>query len=174
MIQKHIKSKNLNGSVEINKNIMADMADMIRVSPIASRILFLLIAYADDNNFVITNIKTIGKLLCLDKKEVEYGLNTLIKNGYIETKNVKLNHENIIVGVSHDKKLYEKTKRRVWKVIGEKFVTTLKLKDIYNKFHINENIIKCSNNQNGNIIKHIKDNLFYDSRINNNEIIWEM
>ena len=87
---------------------------------------------------------------------------------------MKLQHENDIIGAIHDRKLYNKTRKKIWRVVGEKLVTTVKLNGTYNRFYVNSNIIKCSNNQFGNIIKHIKGNLFYDNRINNNEIVWEM
>ena len=174
MIQKHISGKNLVGEVTINKNILPDIADLIRLSPTSCRILLLFIAYADDTNSVITDVNTISKLLGVEKRLTESALRNLIKNGYIEAKEVKLNHKNDIIGVVHDKKLYNKTRKLVWKVVGEKLVTTFKLNGTYNRFYINENIAKCKNNQSGNIIKHIDGNLFYDNRISNDEIIWEM
>ena len=174
MIQKHIPSKNLTGNVTINKNIMADLSDLIRLSPTACRILLLFIAYADDSNSVITTTKTISKMLGIDIKLTESSIRTLIKNGYIEVKEVELQHENDIVGVIHDKRLYNKTRKQIWKVVGEKLVTKFKLSGTYNRFYINTNISTCSNNQHGNVIKYIKGNLFYDNRIDDNEIIWEM
>lgn len=174
MVQRHISSKNLTGSVALNKNIMADLADLIRLSPTACRILLLFIAYADDSNSVITTIKTISKMLGINIKLAESSIRTLIKNGYIEVKEVELQHENDIVGVVHDKRLYNKTRKQIWKVVGEKLITTYKLNGRYNRFYINTNISKCSNNQHGNIIKYMKGNLFYDNRIDDNEIIWEM
>ena len=174
MVQKHIASKKLTGEISLNKNIMADLADLIRLSPTASRILLLFMAYADSENSVITDITTISKLLGITKQSSEAAIRTLIKNGYVEMSEVKLNHENDIIGVVHDKKLYNKTRRQVWKVVGEKLVTTVKLTGTYNRFYINTNIAKCTSNKHGNIIKYIKGNLFYDYRIDDNEIIWEM
>ena len=174
MVQKHISSKNLNGSVKFNKNMLADIADLIRLSPTSCRVLLLLIAHADDNNSIITDVKTISKLLGVDVEKIKSAIRNLIKNGYIEMREVQLNHTKDITGVIHDKKLYYKSHKKVWKVIGDKIVTSYKLTGTYNRFYINTNIVKCNNNQSNNILKYIKGNLFYDNRILNNEIIWEM
>lgn len=174
MIQKHIVSKNLQGSLTCNKNSLADLADLIRISPISSRVFLLLAAYADDTNAIITDINTIAKMLGVKEEKVKYALRTLIRNGYIEAKEVKLAHKKDIMGVIHDKKLYYKSHKKIWKVIGEKLVTSYKISGTYNRFYINDYIIKCSNNgQEGNILKHIMGNLFYDSRVLNNELLSE-
>lgn len=174
MVQKHIVSKNLQGSLTFNKNALADLADLVRLSPISSRVFLLLTAYADDTNAVITDVNTIAQMLGVKEEKVKYALRTLIRNGYIEAKEVKLAHKKDIVGVIHDKKLYYKSRKKIWKVVGEKLVTSYKLNGTYNRFYINNYIAKCSNNgQHGNILKHIMGNLFYDSRILNNEILWE-
>lgn len=172
--QKHIPSRNLKGVVKLNKESIADIADLIRLSPTSCRVLLLLMAYSDDKNNVITNIGTIAKLIGVDIKKAKYCIVTLIENGYIEATNIKIKHENDIFGVSHDKSLYKKSNKQIWKVTGDKYITTFKITGEYNRFHINSNIVKCSNNQEGNILTHINGNLFYDNRISNNEIIWEM
>lgn len=174
MIQKHIASKNLSGSVTFNKNMLADIAELVRLSPTACRILLLFIAYADDSNSIITDVKTISNMIGMNVEKVKSAIRNLIRNGYVEMKEVKLNHSKDIIGVVHDRKLYYKSHKKIWKVVGEKFVTTYKLTGTYNRFYIHPNIVRCSNNQQNNILKHIKGNLFYDTRILNDEIIWEM
>ena len=174
MIQHHISNKEISGVVKLNKNIMADLADLIRLSPTSCRILFLFMAYADDENAVITDIHTISKLLGVEKKNVEASLRTLIKNGYVEMSEVKLQHENAIIGAVHDKNLYEASHRTEWKVVGERFVTNIKLHGTYNRFYINDNIAKCASGQHNNVIKRIGKNLFYDKRLLTSEILWEM
>lgn len=174
MQQKHIFNKHLKGELKLNKSMILDIAELIRLSPTAARILFLLASYADNKNTIITTPYTIGQLLGLKKEEIEYHLRKLIANGYIECNKVKLSHSHDIYGVVHDTNLYDKTNGEVWEVIDEKLVTTVELNNIYNRFWINDSIIKCSDNGCGNIIKHIKGNLFYDNRINNDDIIWEL
>ena len=63
MIQKHINIKNLQGTVSLNKDILVDLAELVRISPISSRLLFFIMGYADDNNEIITNVKTLSKYL---------------------------------------------------------------------------------------------------------------
>lgn len=175
MVQKHINSKNLKGIVTLNKNILADLADLIRLSPTASRLLFLIIAYADSNNSLISTTTTLGKMLGIDKKSAQSAMKTLVKNGYIELYTTEISKKEDIIGVYHDKELYKKSNKRIWKVIGDKYITTLDFSGVYTKLVLNSNIGKCSDTGSGNhILLNIKNNLFYDSRIKNAEIIWEM
>lgn len=175
MTQKHINSKHLNGTVSLNKNTLADIADLIRISPVACRTFLLIIAYSDDSNSVITDVATIAKMLGISKESAKGAMKVLIQNGYIEASEVQLEHEHDIEGVVHDKRLYRKSKKEVWKVIGKKLVTKLHINGIYNRFYVNENIAKCGDNgQEGNFIKHLSGNLFYDSRVHESEIMWEM
>ena len=174
MVQKHIYNKNIKGILTLNKSCLADIADLIRTSPTSSRVLLLFMAYADDSNSVITDVKTVCAMLGEKQAKIEYALRNLIRNGYIEATEIKLCHENDIIGVTHDKKLFVKSNNQIWKVVGEKLVTTVELNGTYNRFRINENIAMFDNGQKNNMIKHIKGNLFYDNRIRNNEIIWEL
>lgn len=79
-----------------------------------------------------------------------------------------------IIGKEHDVELYLASNKRIWKVIGNKYIGTFKIKGKYIKLRVNENIIKCSNNRTGNIIINIKDNLYYDTRIEDNDLKWEL
>ena len=83
MIQKHINIKNLQGTVSLNKDILVDLAELVRISPLSSRLLFFIMGYADDNNEIITNIKTLARYLGRSKEQIEYAVKNLIKNGYI-------------------------------------------------------------------------------------------
>ena len=174
MEQKHIANKDVTGAILVNKNILADLADLIRLSPTSCRVLLMFMAYADDSNSVITDIRTIAQLLGIEIKKAAYAVRTLAKNGYIEVKEVQLNHKNDIIGVIHDKKLYNRSKKKIWKVVGEKLITTYELTGTYNRFYINQNVVRCATGKRNNVLLHIKGNLFYDKRIDNNEIIWEM
>lgn len=175
MIQKHTGSKNVQGTITLNKTALSDIGELYRLMPSAARIWFLLIAYADDNNAIITDVSTISKMLGLDTKLVECSLVRLVKNGYITMINVRLRHENDIIGVQHDEEMYENTEGEVWKVIREKYLGTIKFKELKLKIKINDNIVQCSNNQRNNVLIGLdKDGkVFYDTRIRDNEIIWE-
>ena len=175
MLQKHINSKNIQGTITLNKTALADIGELYRLMPVAARIWFLLIAYADDNNAIITNVNTIAKMLGVQEKLAQHGLSRLVENGYITIITVRLRHENDLIGVQHDEDLYEETGGEVWKVTREKYLGTIKLNKHYLKIRINENIVQCSNNQRNNILIGLdKDGrVFYDTRIRDNEIIWE-
>ena len=174
MIQKHINIKNLQGTVSLNKDVLVDLAELVRISPLSSRLLFFIMGYADDNNEIITNIKTLAKYLGRSKEQVEYSVKNLIKNGYITMSCVDIDKSIDIIGKEHDIELYLASNKRIWKVIGNKYIGTFKIKGKYIKLKVNENIIKCSNNRTGNIILNIKDNLYYDTRIEDNDLKWEL
>lgn len=174
MIQKHVYIKNLQGTVSLNKDVLVDLAELVRISPLSSRLLFFIMGYADDNNEIITNIKTLSRYLGRSKEQVEYAAKNLIKNGYITMSCVDIDKSIDIIGKEHDIELYLASNKRIWKVIGNKYIGTFKIKGKYIKLRVNKNIIKCSNNRTGNIIINIKDNLYYDTRIEDNDLKWEL
>ena len=174
MIQKHVYIKNLQGTVSLNKDVLVDLAELVRISPLSSRLLFFIMGYADDNNEIITNIKTLAKYLGRSKEQIEYSVKNLIKNGYITMSCVDIDKSIDIIGKEHDIELYLASNKRIWKVIGNKYIGTFKIKGKYIKLRVNKNIIKCSNNRTGNIIINIKDNLYYDTRIEDNDLKWEL
>lgn len=174
MIQKHIYIKNLQGTVSINKDILVDLAELVRISPLSSRLLFFIMGYADDNNEIITNIKTLARYLGRSKEQIECAVKNLIKNGYITMSCVDIDKSIDIIGKEHDIELYLASNKRIWKVIGNKYIGTFKIKGKYIKLRVDKNIIKCSNNRTGNIIINIKDNLYYDTRIEDNDLHWEL
>ena len=174
MIQKHVYIKNLQGTVSLNKDVLVDLSELVRISPLSSRLLFFIMGYADDNNEIITNIKTLARYLSRSKEQVEYAVKNLIKNGYITMSCVDIDKSIDIIGKEHDIELYLASNKRIWKVIGNKYIGTFKIKGKYIKLRVNKNIIKCSNNRTGNIIINIKDNLYYDTRIEDNDLHWEL
>ena len=174
MIQKHINIKNLQGIVSLNKDVLVDLAELVRISPLSSRLLFFIMGYADDNNEIITNIKTLARYLGRSKEQIECAVKNLIKNGYITMSCVNIDKSIDIIGKEHDIELYLASNKRIWKVIGNKYIGTFKIKGKYIKLRVNKNIIKCSNNRTGNIIINIKDNLYYDTRVEDNDLHWEL
>ena len=174
MIQKHVYIKNLQGTISLNKDVLVDLAELVRISPLSSRLLFFIMGYADDNNEIITNIKTLARYLGRSKEQIECAVKNLIKNGYITMSCVNIDKSIDIIGKEHDIELYLASNKRIWKVIGNKYIGTFKIKGKYIKLKVNENIIKCSNNRTGNIILNIKDNLYYDTRIEDNDLKWEL
>ena len=174
MIQKHVYIKNLQGTVSLNKDVLVDLAELVRISPLSSRLLFFIMGYADDNNEIITNIKTLARYLGRSKEQIECAVKNLIKNGYITMSCVNIDKSIDIIGKEHDIELYLASNKRIWKVIGNKYIGTFNIKGKYIKLRVNKNIIKCSNNRTGNIIINIKDNLYYDTRVEDNDLHWEL
>ena len=155
---------------------MADLTDMIRLSPNASRVLMLLLAHIDNKNSLITNTDTIGKMLGLTETSVKNALMLLNEKDYLEVYRIKLNNRNKIIKYIHDKQLWYKSRHKIWKVIDKKLFTTIQLNGEYIKIVINDFIIKGKNRNNydNNILLNVDKNLFYDKRIKNDEILWEI
>ena len=174
-MQKHICC-NLQGEVKINKSCMADLTDMIRISPNASRVLMFLFAHIDNKNSLITNLLTVSKMLGMTETMVKNSLILLSQKNYIDLYTVKLNHHNRIMKYIHDKKLWQESKHKIWKIVDKKLLTEIHLSQEYIKITVNNFIATGRNkdNKDNNILLHIDKNLFYDKRIKDDEILWEI
>ena len=168
-MQKHIMTKNVDGTVTLDKKSIADICELIRRSPTAGRVFFFLLAYADKDNKLISNVKTISKALNLDKQRVFNAFKYLTENGFVEAYEIKLNHTTEIPAVIHDTEKYEDSDGTIWEVIGEKKIEYV-LTGTYNKFIISDVIAKCSTNQSGNVLINLKGNLFYDTSLPESEL----
>lgn len=168
-MQRHIATKNVDGTVTIDKKSIADICELTRRSPTASRVFFFLLAYADNNNTLISNIKTIGKALNLDKQRIYHAFKYLTDNGFVEAFEVELNIDTKISRFIHDKDKYEESDNKVWEIIDEKPIGYI-IKGKHNKFVINDVIAKCSTNQIGNVLLHVGGNLFYDVTLPESEL----
>ena len=168
-MQKHIATKNVDGVVTLDKKSIADICELVRRSPTSGRIFFFLLAYADDTNTLISNVKAIGKALNLDDKQVYNAFRYLTDNGFVEAYKVELNHDSGIMAYEHDVDRYEETEGQVWKVIDQHPVGYV-IKGKYNKFVISDSIAKCSTNQHGNLLLHVGGNLFYDVSLPESEL----
>ena len=60
---KHIVNRHSLGNIEIDKDSLADITELIRISPTASRVLFVISNFADSTNSLISKVKTIAKVL---------------------------------------------------------------------------------------------------------------
>lgn len=167
---KHISNPHNVGNIEIAKYSLADISELIRESPISARVLFCIANNADSNNELITDIKTLSKIFNIKKEEIKYALNKLFKNGFIDITTVKIDHKEDIYKYIHDEVLYEKSKKTIWNVVDTELVYEYKVKGTFNKFTVNEAVIKCSDNKHSNVLLHVKNHLFFDKNINDNEI----
>lgn len=168
-LQKHIMTKNVDGSVILDKKSIADICELIRRSPTAGRVFFFLLAYADKDNKLISNIKTISKALNLEKQRVYNAFKYLTENGFVEAYEVKVSHATEIPAVVHDTDKYEDSNGTIWEVIEEKKIDYV-LTGTFNKFVISEAIAKCNTNQSGNFLVNLAGNLFYDIELPENEL----
>jgi hypothetical protein len=174
LIQKYISdSSNLHGNITLEKKCIANLIDLIRVAPNSARVFILLTAYASRNNTVITDVRSISKILGIhDINFTKAAVNCLIENGYITMKTIKINTERGIEGVLHDRFLYDLSDKETWEVIGTKHVLDFKINGEFNIITINEDFAygeECTE-EGSNLILHIRNRLFYDTAIMDEEI----
>lgn len=177
LTQRYLNTDLHGGKINFNKKYIANYIDLIRISPTTSRILFLISSYANRNNTVITDCHTIKKLLGLgDVRIVKSSLLTLVNNGYITIKTIQLNTKTDIIKVTHDRDLYKKSLFKEWKVIDEPIIEEFKVSGAFNLITINDDMITCEEDTEGgsNLILHLKNNLFYDKNIVNDEILFSV
>lgn len=174
MEQKYIKDGQfLHGKVNFEKKCIANYIDLIRISPTTARVFLLLCSYMSRNNKVITDSNSISKILAIaESKTVEASLRSLIENGYITMDTIKLNSKKEITGVIHDRNLYNESKAEKWEVIGNKVITNYILDGEFNIFTVSEDFAtgdECTE-EGSNLILHIKDRLFFDTTISEEDI----
>lgn len=172
-MHKHLVS-NVKGENIINKESLADIVELIRTSPTSSRLFFLLAAYSNNDNYIITNIATLSKMLGIVEIRTKNALQMLLEDGYIEIHKVKLQHSNTFMGVQHDKDLWKKSNFTEWKVIGEKPIGSLTLSGCYMKIILNDFVIKSKTERDNNFLLNIDKHLYYDTSIKEDDILWEM
>ena len=172
-MSKHIKNPNSDGSIEINKSSLGDIVELTRVSPTSTRVLYTIANYSDKNNSLISNINTLSLVLGEKKDVIKHSLRKLFKDGFIDIQKVQIDHKQDLFKFIHNQQLYELSHEIIWRVIGTELVDTVSLNGIYNKFTVNPAIITCNTNKENTILIHATGNLFYDTSIRDNEIIWE-
>lgn len=174
MVQKYIKDgANLHGAITLEKKCIANIIDMIRINPTAARVFILMTAYASRNNTVISDTNTISKLLGIkDDNKTKSAIRVLIENGYISMRSCKIHVDRDFNGVNHDRFLHKLSEGEDWVVTGEKLITNFKLDREFNIFTIDESFSsgdECTQ-EGSNLILHLKDRLFYDTSITEEEI----
>lgn len=169
----HISNPNNIGNIKINKSSLADISELIRESALSTRVLFCIASNADSSNELITDVKTLSKIIGCKKEEIKYALRKLNRNGFIDIDTVQINHKEDIYKFIHDEDLYEKSKETIWNVVDTELVDEYKVTGTFNRITVNDAIIKCSDNKHNKVLLHVKGHLFFDKSINDNEIISE-
>lgn len=170
---KHIRISDMQGKIKIDKQSLADLVELIRVSPISARILLVLSAYVDKKNRLITTPKTISKMLNAKTELVEYGFRKLAKEGFIDLEVVKLNHKQTAELVTHDLELYWDSEETIWQVISRQRAEQVDLTGKYIRATLNSAVITGTKNGENRTLFQVTNNLFFDRNINDNEIFNE-
>ena len=104
---------------------------------------------------------------------IKHSLCKLFRDGFIDIKKVQIDHKQDLFKFIHNKQVYDLSHGAIWRVIGTELVDTVTLDGTYNKFIVNPAIITCKATKENNILIHATGNLFYDTSVRSDEIIWE-
>lgn len=168
-----ISSKNTKGTVNFTKSMLHSMANLSSISPRSLSLFLTLCNYADDNGSIITNIKTLAHLIQTPIRKIDYCIRTLKEYGFITVKQININYNHDIFGKIHDKQNYYRTNKQEWNITGERYLTTISLKGTYIRIYLNKELVSFANGYYNTLLLHIKNNLYYDTRLSDNQIIEE-
>lgn len=172
-MRKHIKNKDACGNIEFDKSCVGDIIELTRTNPTSTRVLLTLANYSDKSNSLITDVNTISYILGEQPRTIRYALNKLYNLGFIDISHVEINHTQNLFRYKHNKQVYQLTNHTIWRVIGTELIGSYDLKGVYFKFTVNNGIITCKNDKTNNLLVQCKGNIFYDTSLKNNELIWE-
>lgn len=167
---KHIKAKDLSGKIKLDKKSIGDIIELTRISPVSTRILLLISAYVDKHNSLITTVDTLSYMLNLKNETTSYGIRKLFKEGFIDLCIVKLDYKNKGSIVKHDEELYFDSGEKIWEVISRERASILDLTGRYLKIMINPKVITGTKERDNRVLFKVKDSIFFDKDINENEI----
>lgn len=165
----HIVNNTIRGYVHFNKCGIGDITELIRINPNAARMYLAMTQFADQDNELITDLKTLSEILLMDADDTAKTLWFLIDNGFINTIKVMVKDKDKIKYQALNQDLYMNAKSLIWKEMGKKFVYNYKKENAFIKVTINVGLVQCSNNRRLNILVSSKRNRMFDKR-NDDEI----
>ena len=168
-----ISSKNTKGIVNFTKSMLHSIANIASISPRSLSLFLSICSYADDNGSLITNDKTLAHLVHTETRKIDYCLRVLQEYGLITIHKVNLNYNHDIFGKVHDKQNYYKTNKQEWNVTGERYLTTVSIKGTFKKIYLNKELVSFANGYYNTLLLYVKNNLYYDTRLSDNQIIDE-
>ena len=168
-----ISSKNTKGMVNFTKSMVHSIANIASVSPRSLALFLALCSYADDNGSLITDNKTLSHLVKTETRKIDYCLRTLQEHGLIEIHNVNIKYNHDIFGKIHDKQNYYKTNKQEWNITGDRYLTTITISGTYKRIYLNKEYVSFANGYYNTLLLYVKNNLYYDTRLSDNQIIEE-
>lgn len=160
----HIRNNNTCGSVQLLKSSLGDLMEMISIQPTAARVFLCICNYADIDNELIADMKTIKRITGLKSVEVYSALHFLQDNEFIEIDKVCVKNKEETKYRSRNFDLYMHAKNLIWEHVDDGFVYNARKERAFMRIIVNTGVVACSNNSKINVLLLYGHNRLYDER----------
>ena len=89
----HVPNRYTRGSIQLNKSSIGDIMELISLHPTAARVFFCICSYADIDNELIADIKTIKHIIGVKSVDIINALDFLVENAFIEVDRVEIKNK---------------------------------------------------------------------------------
>ena len=165
----HVPNRYTRGSIQLNKSSIGDIMELISLHPTAARVFFCICSYADIDNELIADIKTIKHIIGVKSVDIINALDFLVENAFIEIDRVEIKNKEEIKYKARNWDLYLHSKNMIWQHIDDKYVYSAKKEKTFLRITVNSGVAMCSNNTKINVLMLFGYNRLYDIR-NHEEI----
>ena len=160
----HIPNRHTCGLVQIQKSTMGDIMELIRLRPNAARTLLCILNYADRDNELICDLKTLGHSLGMHSEEVAEELYYLRDNAYIDADKIRIADRHRIRYIAHNYDLYMHYKNKIWEHVDDELVKSYKKHKTFMRIKLNHELFQSSNNMKLGILMLFGRQKLYDTR----------
>lgn len=165
----HVPNRYTRGSIQLNKGSIGDIMELISLHPTAARVFFCICSYADIDNELIADIKTIKHIIGVKSVDITNALDFLVENAFIEIDRVGIKNKEGIKYKARNWDLYLHSKNMIWQHIDDNHVYSAKKEKTFMRITVNSGVVMCSNNTKINVLMLFGYNRLYDIR-NHEEI----
>ena len=110
----HVPNRYTRGSIQLNKSSIGDIMELISLHPTAARVFFCICSYADIDNELIADIKTIKHIIGVKSVDIINALDFLVENAFIEVDRVEIKNKEEIKYKARNWDLYLHSKNMIW------------------------------------------------------------
>ncbi len=160
----HVPNRYTRGVIQLNKSSIGDVVELISIQPMAAKLLFCICSYADMDNELIADIKTLKHILGTKSLDVTNALNFLVENAFIEVDRVIIKNKEEIKYKARNWDLYLHSKNLIWQHIDNNYVYSAKKEKSFMRITVNSGVAMCSNNAKINVLMLFGYNRLYDIR----------
>lgn len=168
----HVPNRYTRGSIQLNKSSIGDIMELISLHPTAARVFFCICSYADIDNELIADIKTIKHIVGVKSVDITNALDFLVENAFIEIDRVEIKNKEEIKYKARNWDLYLHSKNMIWQHIDDNYVYSAKKEKTFMRITVNSGVAMCSNNTKINVLMLFGYNRLYDIR-NHEEITYD-